>query len=199
MEKDWSGNSKSVFSTLGASNHSKVDRENMDYYATDPKAMELLLQEEDFCPLVWECACGQGHLSKVLEKHGYYVLSTDLVYRGFGSVVPFDFLKEDAVVFSGDIITNPPYKYALQFVKKALETVRVGGKVAMFLKLQFLEGKERKEFFLENPPKTVYVSSSRLLCAKNGEFKKGDSSAVAYAWFVWVKGFKGDPVIKWIN
>lgn len=74
-----------------------------------------------------------------------------------------------------------------------------GRKVAMFLKLQFLEGKSRKQFFLENPPKAIYVSSSRLICAINGEFDKISSSAVAYAWFVWEKGFTGDPIIKWIN
>lgn len=51
--------------------------------------------------------------------------------------------------------------------------------------------------FLENPPKKVYVSSSRIECAENGKFK--GTSAVAYAWFVWEKGFKGDPIIKWIN
>ena len=69
----------------------------------------------------------------------------------------------------------------------------------MFLKLTFLEGQKRKDFFLHNPPKTIYVSSSRLMCAMNGEFEKCSSRAVAYAWFVWEKGFKGDPVIKWIN
>ena len=99
----------------------------------------------------------------------------------------------------GFIITNPPYKYALEFVQKALDSVQPGKKVAMFLKLQFLEGKSRKQFFLHNPPKVVYVSSSRLICAMNGEFEKYPSSAVAYAWFVWEKGFKGDPIIKWIN
>jgi hypothetical protein len=77
--------------------------------------------------------------------------------------------------------------------------VQPGRKVAMFLKLQFLEGKSRKQFFLHNPPKVVYVSSSRLICAMNGEFSKYPSSAVAYAWFVWEKGFQGDPIIKWIN
>lgn len=54
----------------------------------------------------------------------------------------------------------------------------------MFLKLQFLEGKKRKSFFLDNPPKTIYVSSSRLLCAKNADFQRmrdGGGSAVAYA------------------
>lgn len=161
--------------------------------------MELLLEEETFSPVVWECACGKGHLSKVLEKHGYEVISTDLIYRGYGDPEPLNFLEETLSDFDGDIITNPPYKYALQFVEQALNSVQYGKKVAMFLKLQFLEGKSRKQFFLQNPPKTIYVSSSRLNCAKNAEFEKYPSSAVAYAWFVWQKGFKGDPIIKWIN
>lgn len=125
--------------------------------------------------------------------------STDLIYRGFGDPEPLDFLKESLEDFEGDIITNPPYKYALEFVEQALNSVQPGRKVAMFLKLQFLEGKSRKQFFLHNPPKVVYVSSSRLICAMNGEFSKYPSSAVAYAWFVWEKGFQGDPIIKWIN
>jgi hypothetical protein len=86
-----------------------------------------------------------------------------------------------------------------------LEISTDGTKIAMFLKLQFLEGQARKELFLTNPPKVVYVSSSRLGCAKNGDFKTGKNgelmieSAVAYAWFVWEKGFKGATIIKWIN
>lgn len=184
---------------MGASNHSTGERQKHDFYATEPKALELLLEEETFSPVVWECACGEGHLSKVLEKHGYEVISTDLIYRGYGDPEPLNFLEETLLDFEGDIITNPPYKYALDFVKQALNSVKMGRKVAMFLKLQFLEGKSRKKFFLRNPPKIVYVSSSRLNCAKNAEFEKYPSSAVAYAWFVWQKGFKGDPIIKWIN
>ena len=67
----------------------------------------------------------------------------------------------------------------------------------MFLKLQFLEGKERKKLFLSQPPKTVYVSSSRIECGMNGEFKK--TSAVAYCWYIWEKGYKGATEIKWFN
>lgn len=196
--KDWTGNKNSIYSILGASSHSQTVRAQDDYYATEPKAMEILLEEETFAPHIWECACGGGHLSRVLEMHGYDVKSTDLVYRGYGKQEAVDFLKVEGG-FDGDIITNPPYKYALEFVEKALGMVKPGRKVAMFLKLQFLEGKGRKRFFLENPPKTVYVSSSRLGCAKNGDFVKMPSSAVAYAWFVWEKGFAGDPVIRWIN
>ena len=197
--KDWIGNQKSIYTTLGASNHTDKERQQHDYYATEPKAMELLLTEESFHPVVWECACGEGHLSKVLEANGFEVISTDLIYLGFGDPEPLDFLKNTLENFEGDIITNPPYKYALEFVEQALNSVQPGRKVAMFLKLTFLEGQKRKDFFLHNPPKVVYVSSSRLMCAMNGNFASISSSAAAYAWFVWEKGFKGDPVIKWIN
>ena len=191
---------KAVFTPMGASNHTDKERDQYDYYATEPKAMELLLAEEDFAPVVWECACGEGHLSKVLESKGFEVISTDLIYRGFGDPEPLDFLKDTLEDFEGDIITNPPYKYALEFVQRALESVHTGRKVAMFLKLTFLEGKKRREFFRDNPPKTVYVSSSRLNCAMNGDFVKyTQNNAICFAWFVWEKGFKGDPVIKWIN
>lgn len=199
-DKDWVGNSKSAFSTISASNHSESERQKHDYYATEPKATEILLQNENFSPEIWECACGEGHISKVLEAHGYKVISTDLIYRGYGFRRSFDFLKEQISDFDGDIITNPPYKYAKEFAETALSTVKDGHKVAMFLKLTFLESKSRKELFMKSPPKTIYVSSSRLRCMKNGDPKSNDcSSAVAYAWFVWQKGFKGDPIIKWVN
>ena len=198
--KDWTGNSQSIYRILGASNHSEYDRQQHDYYATEPKAVDLLLVEEAFAPTIWECACGEGHLSKALAKAGYSVISTDLIYRGFGYPASVDFLSDrDEGCFAGDIITNPPYKYALEFVKQALHVIQPFNKVAMFLKLTFLEGQKRKSFFISNPPKTIYVSSSRLICARNGEFEKFGSSAVAYAWYVWEKGYSGDIVIKWIN
>jgi hypothetical protein len=198
--KDWTGDKNSIFKTLGASNHTDKERQKHDYYATEPKAIELLLEVEEFSDHIWECACGEGHLSKVLVERGYNVRSTDLIDRGYGEG-GVDFLTQSEP-FDGDIITNPPYKYASEFVYKALDLIPEGRKVAMFLKLQFLEGKKRKELFLKHPPKVIYVSSSRLLCAKNGEFEQmraGGGSAVAYAWFVWVKGFKGDTIVKWIN
>ena len=190
--------SKKVFTTLGSSNHALENREAFDYYATDPKAVEMLLELEQFAPVIWEPACGEGHISKVLQAHGYEVISTDLVYRGFGDPEPLDFLKETLDGFEGDIITNPPYSVGVEFVQRALESIRPGGKVAMFLKVQFLEGQKRGAFF-KAPPRTVYISRSRLSCAKNGDFERFPDSAIAYAWYVWEKGFTGDPVIKWFN
>ena len=198
--KDWTGNGKTQFVTLGASNHSEKDREGNDYYATDPKAMELLLELEKFSHHIWEPACGEGHLSKVLEKYGHSVVSSDLIDRGFGAK-GIDFLKCDKT-WKGDIITNPPFKYAKQFAEKGLELMQNGGKMALFLRIQFLETQDRRSLFDSNPPKYVYVSVNRLLCAKNGVFEKDgkkESSAACYCWFIWEKGFKGDTVLKWFN
>lgn len=190
-------NQHALFVTLGASSHGSTEREQDDYYATDPIAMELLLNLESFAHDIWEPACGGGHLSKVLEAHGYNVRSTDLVYRGCGEG-GVDFLSSEEI-FPGDIITNPPYKFAKEFVERALASVTDGHKVAMFLRLQFLEGKSRRLLFDKYPPKTVYVASSRISCAMGGDFKQYGKGAQAHAWFVWEKGYQGETVIKWFN
>lgn len=204
-KKDWNGNSKSVFTPLASSHHSEGEREINDYYATDPAAARMLLELESFNHSIWEPACGEGHLSKELLKHGHHVISMDLVDRGYGTT-GCDFLKmntpEFANSFSGDVITNPPYTFGVEFIKTALNIVKPGGKVAMFLKVQFMEGKSRKFLFTEFPPKTIWVSSSRINCAKNGDFdglRTSGGSAVAYAWYVWEKGFTGTTSLKWFN
>jgi hypothetical protein len=156
----------------------------------------LLLEQENFSKRIWEPACGEGHVSKVLLAHGYEVLSTDLFDRGYG-VGDKNFLDVNQSGLAIDIVTNPPYKYAKEFVKKALKVVAEGQKVAMLLKLTFLEGQSRRTLFRDYPPQTVYVSSARLECGKNGCFT--GSSAVAYAWYVWKKGYLGPTNIKWIN
>lgn len=204
MSKDWTGNDTSVYKMLGASNHTKDERQEDDYYATDPKAIDELLKYETFKHEIWEPACGEGHLSNRLEYYGYDVFSSDLVDRGYeGLNATWDFLKgfdgkTGVYETSRDIITNPPYKYCTEFILQALDAVREGGKIAMFLKLTTLESQKRYDLiFSKNPPKAIYVFVKRIECAKNAEFK--GTSAVCYAWFVWEKGFKGDPIIKWIN
>lgn len=144
--------------------------------------------------------CGSGHLSERLKSYGCEVYSTDLIDRGYG-VGGIDFLTVTDK-WNGDILTNPPYSISYKFVEHAMELLEEGNRCFMFLKVQFLEGKARKELFKKYPPKCVYVSSSRILCAKNGDFegmKAGGGSAVAYAWFEWEKGYNGETVLKWIN
>lgn len=198
---DWTGNTRTTYATIGASNHTEHERQEHDYYATDPIAAEKLCEIETFSPRIWEPACGEGHLSKVLEKHGFDVLSTDLINRGYGTGgVDFFECRE---IFDGDIITNPPYKYAKEFIQHALEVIPDGHKVAMFLKLVFLESSGRKDLWDSGQLKTLWVSRSRIPCAMNGKFVddegKKASSAVAYGWYIFQKGYSGTPEIKWFN
>lgn len=195
--KEWTGNYNSIYKTIGASNHTDKEREKHDYYATEPKAVELLLKEEKFQHKIFEPACGEGHISEVLKANGYCVCSSDLIDRGYGEVKDFFSYKE--IEKGIDIITNPPYKYAKEFVEHSLKITESGTKIAMLLKLTFLEGQARRKLFEKYPPKTIYVFSGRVKCAKNADFDGMGSSAVCYAWFVWEKGFKGNPIIKWVN
>lgn len=194
MPKDWTGNYQSVVGCLGAHNNTDEPREEHDYYATQPIAIEWLMKIENLNKNIWECACGEGHLAKPLLAAGYNVKCTDLIDRGFG-VGGVDFLLQTER-YNGDIIANPPYKFAQDFIEKALDLIENGNKVCMFLKVQFLEGKRRRELYDKTPPKTIWVSTSRIQCGKNGVFK---DSMVAYAWYVWEKGYEGETVVKWFN
>ena len=206
MNKDWTGDGNSIWKTLGASNHTDEEREQDDFYATDPDAVDKLLMVESPNGRIWECAAGAGHLANRLKEYGYEVYATDIKERGYALNGVQDFLKAEKAGFitvgGYDILTNPPYKYAKEFVQKSLELLPVGCKCYMFLKLQFLEGVARyNEIFQSTPPKTVYVFKKRVLCAKNGDFERmreGGGSAVAHAWFVWEKGYNGKTVLSWI-
>lgn len=150
MARDWKGGTASTFKTIGASNHCEHERADKDYYATEPAAVEGLCEIEQFDKRILEPSCGAGHMSEVLKAYGYEVTSRDIADRGYGEVA--DFLAEDNTEWQGDIITNPPYAFAQEFVEKALAIIPEGHKVAMFLKLTFLEGKRRAGLFNSTPP-----------------------------------------------
>lgn len=182
-----------VFSTLGASNHSVDERAAFDLYCTHPKAVEELVKREQFSKRVWEPCDGLGHISDTLAAHGYEVRRSDIVTRG-RDIEQLDFLTCNET-WDGDIVTNPPYSCGVQIVRKALDVVAEGCKVAMWLRILFLESKSRNELFAEFPPKRFWISSSRIECAKNGVFGKG--SPQGYMWAIWEKGHRGETVINW--
>ena len=176
-----------ISNTIVGSSH--IDRPDDDYYKTPEWAIKLLLQYKEFHGEIWEPACGDGAISKFLPGG---VISSDLYDRGFG-VGGVDFLNETRTV--DHIVTNPPYKIAQEFVEHSLQCAR--GKVAMLLKLAFLEGQRRKPFFEKTPLRTVYVFSKRVDFGRGNEPGKG-SGLLAYAWFVWEIGYCGKPTIAWL-
>ncbi|MEM9085331.1 MAG: hypothetical protein AAGB23_05360 [Pseudomonadota bacterium] len=173
-----------------------VNREKDDFYPTHPGATEALLSVEQFDAFVWEPACGEGDMSRVLEAHDYSVLSEDLIDRGYGNT-GHDFLLAQNLK-AKSVVTNPPFKLALEFCEHAIS---LGAhKTAMFLRLAFLEGIKRKTFFEKHPPARVWVMSRRVPMQRGRLSQKGDGHGVmAFAWFVWERGFTGAPTVGFLD
>lgn len=172
---------------------------NADFYETPREAVVGLLKKEDFGgvvfqPLVWEPCCGNGAISKVLDEHGIPHLSTDWRKTEFtGGYI--DVLKRPEFVVE-HVITNPPYSIAEQVIRACLDVAT--GKIAMLLKLSFLESESRRKFFEEHPPTRIYVFCKRLTMYPAGTAPPKNGGTIAFAWFIWEKGFQGKPTIGWI-
>lgn len=179
------------------SNDDNYSREKNDFYPTPERATLALLGAESFEGDIWEPACGDGAISKPFEAAGHRVVSSDLVDRGYGEA-RIDFLME-YLSRAPNVVTNPPFKLAVPFVRKALELTTA--KVAMLLKIAFLEGIERGELFRTTPLARVHVFSQRLAFVPGGSDparKLDGGGMMAFAWFVWDHAYKGRPEIHWL-
>lgn len=147
MSKDWRGNKNSIYTTLGASNHVTEDREENDFYATDPVAAKWLLELEPQINNVWENAVGEGNLAEPYREKGKLKAVSDLIDRGYhpnGIMASYgkDFMQMNKT-WKGDIVTNPPYAINLDWARHCLDLLQEGRYLALFMKITFLEGKER--------------------------------------------------------
>ena len=153
--------------------NTKGDRIENDFYPTPSIATLKLLEKEKFEGDIWECACGDGAISKILTSQGHFVFNSDIIDRGFNDET-INFLETNRKI--NNIITNPPFKLVL------------------FQKLVFLEGiKRKRELFSLNKLKNIYVISNRL---KFKGYKTG--GLMCFAWFVFDVNYNGKPTIDWI-
>lgn len=165
-----------------------------DFYPTPEVATQLLIQRVGLSERIWEPACGDGAISRVLESHGYQVISSDLYDHGYGET-GVDFLKT-TVRRANVLVTNPPYILAQEFVFHAMDELFCR-KTCLLLKLAFLEGVERSRYLEQTPLEWVYVFRRRLQLTRNGA-KMKNSGMIAFAWFVWTRGYKGSPKVGWL-
>lgn len=172
----------------------RANREKDDFYPTPPEGTQALLSVEKFDGPIWEPACGDGAISKVLEAAGYTTISTDLVPRGYGAS-GVDFLMEYRPL-APNIVTNPPFKMVAPFMRQALALTT--GKVAMLLRLACLEGTERREIYDSSPLARVWIFSRRLQFKRPGWEDTGAGGMLPFAWLVWEHGYTGKPTLGWI-
>lgn len=172
----------------------RADLDGPDFFPTPAWATHALVENERFDGAIWECACGDGAMAKVLEQAGYKVRATDLYPRGHGET-GIDFLGSTRKV--DNIVTNPPYNAAEAFVAQGLKLAR--RKFALLLRLAFLEGANRANtIFLKSPPSRVWIFSERITFYMKDAERAG-SGTTAYAWFVWDKAAEGPTQLRWFK
>lgn len=171
-----------------------ADLDGPDFFPTPAWATEALIDNERFDGDLWECACGNGAMSEVLEGASSNVYSSDLFDRGYGDA-GIDFLEAEKRF--DNIVTNPPYNAAEGFVQNGLKLANK--KFALLLRLAFLEGSNRQRtIFSETPPSRVWVFSERITFYPAGAEVRG-SGTTAYAWFVWDKDASNATELKWFE
>lgn len=189
-----------------AGGNPKNKRVENDYYATNPKAVEMLLKQYDiFGYNILEPCVGEGHIVNAIKDfytNDRNITCMDLVDRGFPNTIVQDFLTYNTSKKYDAIITNPPYSLAKEFVEKGMELLNENGQMAMFLKIQFLEGAKRRQLFEKYPPKYIYVFRNRMATWNNGreldENGKRWATTMCHAWFIWEKGSTTEPIVRWL-
>jgi len=180
-----------------------LDARRNDLYETPPEAVQTLLAVESLPRLIWEPACGPGAIVAMLRHSGRDVLATDLVdyasphqdHAGVDFLIPG--LAESYSREGRAIVTNPPFKNAPAFVRRALA---LSPYVAMLLRLAFITGTTRKDILDHGHLARVHVFSRRLpMMHRDGWTGPRATSATDFAWFVWCRGYNGLPEIARVD
>jgi hypothetical protein len=171
------GNHPRAGGVLAGGSGGKSQRRENDFYPTPWEATVALLKEVKFPRRVWEPACGDGAIYRVLDAFGHAVICSDIC-PGMNGAHARDFLVYDEPIGNhmDAIITNPPFKLAAPFIEMAAE---YGVPFAFLLKTQFWHAANRLPLFNEIPPTQVLPLTWRL------DFTGGGAPTMDCAWFVW--------------
>lgn len=161
----------------------RANRQKDDFYPTPEWVTRVLLGFHKFDGEIWEPAAGCGDMAEVLKKAGYEVYATDLVNRGY-CPAGIDFLFEN--MRAQNIVTNPPFNLAHEFMEKGLELAERS--LALLLPIRYLCGKKRAEFFLKHPPAKIIVIPNKI------DFHGMGNPMMEFAWYVWDKGAEGTKI-----
>lgn len=187
-----------------AGGNSTTEKADNDFYATNPQTVREFLtitfEEFENINVIWENACGEGHLSDVLKEYfDCKIIDTDLVDRNYCEKT-IDFLNSDFNPNADLIITNPPFSLVNDFILKGLE--KTNRYLVYLCKIQMLETVGRKEILESSPLKYIYVHSKRQATWKDGKELdpqgKKWATTMCLAWFVWDKEYKGEPIVRFI-
>jgi hypothetical protein len=190
-----------VSSRHGVTSQSRSEPKNsLDDFPTPPWATRafiahVLSSYAARSDLALEPTCNRGYMARPLAEYFETVLTSDIAFYGWtGQQQVRDFLESPSPGFDW-LVTNPPYKTALNFIEQGLHLARKG--VAVIVRGAFPEGQERyRRLFSKNPPTVIAYYAERVSMVK-GCYNPDASHAIQYMWMLWVKGVKPQPPV-WI-
>lgn len=180
-----------------SSTNRNAERQSNDYYITPICEIKKFWEEfkkrnniEHIINVLDPSAGGDSQhpmsYPEVFKEYDFNLVTLDLRNDSLATIKG-DYLTTELNQSFDMIITNPPFSYGIDFIKKALDDVADGGYVIMLLRLNFLGSKIRNEWLKENMPYEIYVHSKRMSFIDNGK-----TDSIEYAHFVWKKNYNKD-------
>lgn len=187
----------------------KKYNDKYDFYETPEwatrKALDQMIadgiisKDED----ILEPCSGAGAISKVIEKYGFNVTSSDIqtesyIY-GTGGVDIYKIPDNTCDI----AITNPPYNLMTRKEKDGgsllNEFLRISRrKVILLVNVFFLSSKDRKELLESSHLRHMYIHSDRVTMFPFGEEKPKNGGTKMFVWIVWDKEYEEKPTFSWI-
>lgn len=179
--------------------HSGYERNKNDWYIEPDWAVDVLLADESskgFGNLkLMDPCCGSGNIPTSLKKAGFKnVVGSDIVDRANGEYEVGHYEDMLHTHRPDVVISNPPYNEVKEFVDEALKH---SSKVCVLLRLAFLEGQARRDWFKNGCLSRVIVSSRRMSMPPGGTDIKAKGGTIAYAWFIFDRDHEGPPTLAW--
>jgi hypothetical protein len=179
------------------------DRDKHDWYVEPFECSAALFAIETFRGTIWDPACGMGRIVLEAQKAGLNAIGTDIVRRSDVCEHQCDFLRKRPDIKFSNIVSNPPFGKAEEFVQKSLSLVKPGGKVAMLLPLVWMAGFSTKRHWLPiSPLRRVFPISPRPSMPPGAVIVAGERAGNGtkdFAWFLWENGYSGKPEIVFLN
>jgi hypothetical protein len=184
----------------GHSGHSGYDRHENDWYIESERDVDWLLDRVEFDGPTLDPACGRGNIPQRFLARGLPCVGYDLVDRGYGTAGG-DFLayRPPHGIQWANIVTNPPYRIAREFIEHALTIAT--RRVAALVQLRFLAGQRRGRLYRATPPEMVLTYSVRPSMPPGDVAMAAKGGKVDYVWMIWNVAHptaRGDTRADWL-
>jgi hypothetical protein len=173
--------------------HAHLCAAPQDFYVEPEWCDDALFKAESFTGPIHDPACGIGRIVESAIKAGYIASGSDIVKRSVTRDFEFDYLNDTEPLHYPNIVANPPYRKAREFIERALRESR---KCAFLLQYGFIFGADRSKWLRDSPLKRVWIVTPRPSMPP-GELiltgGKPGGGRVDYVWAIWERGFNASP------